>query len=277
MPYRIGTTDPSLTPSLNGTFRSSPLQYVRTAYIRFLQGLFWYQTPGTYHWEPGEDTEIWITDETPIRTDVVGVRPAIAITRAPVTMIGLGMDDMLELDLKTGRKTKSVLMPGTIAINCCSRASQESENIASFVAENMWMLRDSLQKQKFYEIGRNLAIGSPSPAGSIVTGDGGDEWTCTTVTSPFQINRTGTVTPLGQQISGNISIALGLGVEDNTQPEIPQYPTYPIPAYGTGIAYGDRVTTPDSLNLGVEVHQDGSQFVSVGGKRTRIRQSIKIR
>jgi hypothetical protein len=178
-------------------------------YLSFCQGLFAAAPRGSYHWtESLQDSEIIITDENPINVDTVGKRPCISFTRGPVQSYSLGQDDMLSYDFATGKKTKSVLIPGTMSINCCSRVDIESENLAWIIAEQLWMHRELLMKAGFFEIGRQFVVGSPSPPGSIVQGDSADEWYTTTVSSPFQFYRTSSFSPLGQQIVDGIGVQL---------------------------------------------------------------------
>ena len=204
MPSRSTRQDPGVPDS---AFRAAPLRFVRQQYLRFLQGLFWYRPKNSLHWNPDDEmSDIYIADEATMQASAIGTRPAISITRAPVNMLSLGFDDMISLDGRTGRKMKSVLMPGTISINCCSREPQEAEDICWWTAEHLWMLRDVMQRSGFFQIGQHNAVGSPSPAGSLVANDGGKEWYVTTATSPYQIQRTSSITPLGQHIARNITV-----------------------------------------------------------------------
>lgn len=195
-------------PELPNMFRVSPLRFCRVVLVDFLQGLFSYQPRGSYHWEPNESTEIFVSSETPVKTEEIGTKPGFAVVRAPMQMRTLGLDDMADLDLQTGAKTKMVDLPGTMVINALSRSVLESEHLAFAAGEQLWMLRDLLQKLGFYQIGQDLGFGAPSPAGSIVQGDGADGWFVTAVTVPFHIQRTGRVTPLGRQVAKEISLRI---------------------------------------------------------------------
>jgi hypothetical protein len=200
---RIPTTGPQ-----DSDFRNSPLEYVRVLYVRFIQGLFNAAPPGYYHWEPTEDSEIYISDENPMKAETIGKRPAIAVSRGPAQFHSLGLDDMESYNMQTGQKKKSVLVPGTMTINCCSRADLECDRLAWVVAEQLWANRELLLKLGFFEVGRQPVIGAPSPAGSIVQADAGDEWYVTSVTCPWQFNRTTVVTPLGERILQGIDLAM---------------------------------------------------------------------
>lgn len=163
----------------------------------FFQGLFLASPPGAYHWTESDDTtEIYISGEGQVKASVVGVRPSISLTRGPVQFYTLGLDDMLAYDLRTGKKKKSVLVPGTMTVNCSSRVPIETENIAWTCAEQLWLHRELLMRAGFFEIGRMPVIGAPSAAGSIVIAEEGDEWYVTSVSCPFQFYRTSQFTPL---------------------------------------------------------------------------------
>jgi len=240
------------------SFKYSPLEQVRTLYVGFCQGLFAAAPPGSYRWTPSlEDTEIIITDESPIHVDTIGKRPAISFTRGPVQSYSLGQDDMLSYDFETGKKKKSILVPGTMSINSCSRSDIESERIAWIVAEQLWLHREMLMKAGFFEIGRQFIVGAPSPAGSIVTGDSGDEWYATTVSSPFQFYRTSQITPLGREILEAINTNMSLSRVVNQPAAQPQPTLNPVPQFvsTSSAATATSAATADGvpLHLGVDV------------------------
>jgi hypothetical protein len=178
-------------------------------YNAFVTGLFAAAEKGNYHWQEGDDSEIFITDEHPIKTTSIGARPAVSFTRGPIQFYSLGQDDMLSYKFDTGKKTKGVLIPGVMSINCCSRSDLESENIAWWIAEHIWLLREKLMGAGlFFEIGRQPQISAPSPAEGIVTGDGGEEWYCTTVSSPFQFPRMSQFSPLNKDVVNSIALQI---------------------------------------------------------------------
>lgn len=192
------------------SFKYTPLQHLRETFALFCQGLFAAAPPGAYHWSPDlEHTEIVITDENPINAERVGARPAINFIRGPIRFSSIGLDDMVTYEFHTGKKTKEVFVPGTMSINCCSSNDLESEQIAWIVGEMTWLLRELLLGEGgIYEVGREIAMGSPSPAGSIVANDQGSEWYATTLQVPYQMTRRSAFTPLGQTIVQSIEMAL---------------------------------------------------------------------
>lgn len=200
----------SAGPGTSGSnFQDNPLRHVRYLYTTFVQGLFSFRPKGQYHWdEDMKQTEIIVADESVLHTEVLGSRPGISFTRAPVGAYHLGFDDMIRYDASSGRKTKSMLNAGTMVINCCSRVDLESEHLAWICYEYIWLLRELLMKAGFYDVGRGMQVGSPSPAGKIVEGDAGDEWYCTTVTSPYHFQRTSEFTPLNAIMLRELSLRL---------------------------------------------------------------------
>ena len=197
----------------NDLLKYHPIQQVRTLYVEFVQHLFSQQPTGSYKWLPDmEQTEIVITDENVLKASAIGKRPAITFTRGQIQFFSLGIDDMLSYDFTTGSKTKSVLVPGVMSINCISRVDIEAENLAWAVSENLWMNREILMQKGFFEIGRQPVLTAVSPAGAIVQGDMGDGYYLCTVQSPFQIYRTSKITPFNAPQLGEIGLTL------NTEP-----------------------------------------------------------
>lgn len=178
-------------------------------YSSFVTGLFGAAEKGNYHWQEGDDTEIVVTDEHPVKTTSLGARPCVSFTRSAIQFYSLGQDDMLSYKFDTGAKTKGVLIPGTMSINCCSRVDLESESIAWYIAEHLWLLRENLMGTGlFFEIGRQPQVSAPSPAEGIVAGDGAEEWFCTTVLSPFQFPRKSQTYPLNKAVAQNIMLQI---------------------------------------------------------------------
>lgn len=193
----------------DSSFKYTPLRHLRVVFVKFVQGLFGAAPVGSYRWVPDLDnTEIVVTDESPIQTTRLQARPGITFTRSSVQLYSAWVDDMMDFDFRTEKKTKSVLVPGTMSINCISRVDLESEQLAWVIAEHFWLLRELLMKAGFFDAARQITISAPSPAGSIVAGDQADEYFSTVVAVPFQIYRTSAFTPLGRQIVQNIELSL---------------------------------------------------------------------
>ena len=193
----------------DSSFKYTPMRHVRVMFIRFCQGLFYAAPIGAYHWDEDENlTEIVISNENKLDPEVIMKRPGISFTRGPIQFYSLGIDDMMSYEFDIDKKTKAVLVPGTMTVNCISRVPQESEDLAWVVMEHIWLLRDLLMRAGFFEVGRQPQMGSPSPAGSLVANDQGDEFTVTSVSVPYQFSRTSSFTPLGKRIVQSINFSL---------------------------------------------------------------------
>jgi hypothetical protein len=203
---------PTTTPTgafPEDSFKYSPLEHVRSLFVGFFQGLFAAAPLGAYHWDADDEvSQLYISDENPVKAEVIGQRPAISCMRGPVQFYSLGLDDMMDYDFQTGTKRKSVLVPGTMVVNCSSRVPLECERIAWICAEQLWLHREMLLAAGFFEIGRQPAISACSPAGSIVTADSSDEWFVTAVTCPFQFDRTSQTSPLGKRIIKDVGVSI---------------------------------------------------------------------
>lgn len=247
MPLKTTPTSPD--GAFPSDWKYSPLQYVRELFAGFYQGLFNAAPNGAYHWnEDDEVSQIYISNEEPVKAATIGKRPSISFTRGPVSFYSLGLDDMLEYDPRTGEKKKSVLVPGTMVINCSSRVKLESEHLAWICAEQLWLHRELLMRSGFFEIGRNAQVSSPSPAGSIVQADAGDEWYVTTVSSPFQFYRTSAVTPLGKKIIRELAFTLSLRMRGVSQQYVgPGGHCGPIANSGADVPFGVRVCPPPAF------------------------------
>lgn len=212
------------------SFKNTPLEHVRETLTSFVQGLFHGAPLGSYHWEPEEErTEIVIRDENPIQVSTVGQRPAVNLMMGTTQFYSVGMDDLIDYSFSMGQKTKGLLVPGVTNINVCSRTDIEAHNLAWVIAEHIWLLRELLLRKGFFEIGRGISVSPPGPAGSVVAGDQGDEWYCSSLSVPWQFARKSAFTPLGQQVVNSIVArleartprhveSLGWPADDHNQP-----------------------------------------------------------
>jgi len=196
------------------TWAEQPLLMLRKTALAFLQGLFEIGDVGCFKWsEDQEATEIYITDEAVIRSEVVGKRPAISVVRGTVAWGKTSLDERQTSDSITGEKTKTDLLSGTLSFNCCSKVDLESEYLAWIVSNSIWLLRDIFLKDTpLHEFGRGNQIGSPSPAGAIVAGDTEGEWINTPVSVSFYFQNSGKVTPLLTKTTLIKSIEARLGL-----------------------------------------------------------------
>lgn len=254
MAARSPETQP--TPAFpESSFKYNPLMHVRVLFLNFIRGLFAAAPAGSFHWTPDDETtELYVSDEESIQPTVVEKVPAVNIVRGPIQFYNLGLDDLEAYDFSLDKKTKGVLLPGTITINACSRVSVESEHLAFVIADHIWLLRDLLMRAGFFEVGRGIQIGSPSPAGSIIANDRGDEFFVTAVSVPYQFARLSSFTPLGREVVKSIEQSLTVTsercVRSNGAPaQLHEYPFGYYAAFPAGMARG----APTSAGAAVDV------------------------
>lgn len=265
MPSKVIRSAPEREKQLD-SFSERPLYALRRSFVRFVQGLFGLKPPGYFHWDiNNETTEIVITDEHPLNTTQLNVRPGVTFTRGPLQFNRIGVDDLASYDLETETVRKTILVAGVMHINCCARIDIESDDIAWHITEHIWLLRKELiSNTKFFDISSTPAIGSPSPPGSLVEGDGSDEMICTTVAVPFQFVRTGQITPLNREIVKNLDIELS----------VEQHTGSPVPVVSNGIkapsfyAAQNTTTKGDPALLGAQVSKRDNplQVIETGGE-----------
>lgn len=187
----------------------SVLVWLRRAYVRFLQGLFYAAPRGHYHWEENEElSEIQIGMTLNVDVGSVGQRPVITVLRAPVVFKTLGLDDVSRRDMRTGAKQRAMLLLGTMTINVCASAELEADKLAGYCADHLIALRDRLLRAGFFNVAHNIEIGAPSPPGKLLAGDGAREWFCVTIASPFSVSRLTQTTPLAQEVVQAFDVSL---------------------------------------------------------------------
>jgi len=144
--------------------------------ILFLQALYTSAPKGHFHWSDDDElSEILITKEVPIESDVVHKRPVIVLVRSPVAWQGLGLDQLDSESIKTGARDHVDMLSGNLTFNCLSAVPDEAEVIAWLTASHTWLLRRVLMKLGFHDIGQRMQIGSPTPPGQLVRGSSKSE------------------------------------------------------------------------------------------------------
>jgi hypothetical protein len=164
-----------------------PLFYFTRVFLIFLQGLFEQFPTGSYKWSIDEKiTEIEITDQVPIPRTRIEQKPQIVTMRGPAQFGNLTLDQMREVDPKTGAKVRTDLVACTMTLNCIARNGLEAQRLAWIVARHIRTFKRSLQAiGKMHKVGDELAVGPESPPGSFVEGEVDPEWSLVTVQAPF--------------------------------------------------------------------------------------------
>lgn len=163
-----------------------PLLYFTRVYLLFLQGLFEQFDTGSYRWSRDEKlSEISITDQVPIPRENVDKNPAIVTLRGPANAANLSLDQVRDVDVVTGKKTRADLWSTTMSLNCLAKNDVEAQRIAWIVARHIRTFKTSIQRCGMHKIGDEIQIGPVSPPGSLVSGEAEPEIYAVTVFSPF--------------------------------------------------------------------------------------------
>jgi len=202
------TTTPSSTvhstADSGDSYLEDPLNYAVRAFIAFLQTIYEARPAGYYRWHSAvEESELVITEENPVRLAATEQRPAISVVLGPTRFNGSSLDDLVGVSIKNAEERHTDLVPGNMTLNCLSRVRQECRFLGWQSARMLWILRKIfIAETLFHEVGRNIQIGSVTPAGELVVGDTEGEWLAVPVTVPFFLQWSDTVTPLANDWNG---------------------------------------------------------------------------
>lgn len=179
------------------------LKFLRHYFTQMPTDQFQY-TPDTGPFTGGTSetvTEVIITDQGSLGTDTIEKRPVIIVSRTPLNYANLGLDNMLEHNLHTGKRKHTDMMTGQFVINCISRIGLEAETLALSVGKAIKYFRRELQKYGFFQIGQRITIGSESPANAFVSGDSDEDFINVPVSFPFYYQETWSIQPTAQTLS----------------------------------------------------------------------------
>lgn len=189
-----------------------PLLHYTRIYLLFLQGLFKQFPAGCYRWaENEEDTEIMITDQAPIPRDRVEQRPAIATMRGPAQYANMTLDQMRNVDARTGEKERTDLVACTMTINCLAKEGLEAQRIAWIVMRHIRTFRVLIQRSGIHQVGDNVSVGPESPAGALVQPEPDSEMVNVVVQSPFFFQWTEKTVPTDAPLVQNIEAHMRAG------------------------------------------------------------------
>ncbi len=191
-----------------------PLYHFTRIYLLFMQGLFEQFPSGSYRWSDDQKlSEIAITDQVPIPRERVEQTPHIVTMRGPAMYSNLSLDQLRQLDVKTGSKERTDLVACTMSLNCIAKLGPEAQRIAWILMRHIRTFKTTLQRAGMHKIGDDLSMGPESPPGALVQSDGGDaEAVMVTVQSPFFFQWTEVVTPRDAPLLRNIEARLRTAV-----------------------------------------------------------------
>lgn len=151
-----------------------PYKYTTRLYTQFLQGWFNFQPANQFHWEPDtERTEIIISAEAPLDSEVVDKHPSLVVILGPIQWAGLGINNMQAYSVRTGTTRRTDLMSGFFIVYCLARNDVIAMRLAHLVSQGTRSQQPLLEGPGgFHQIARPApSINTPSPPGALVTGD----------------------------------------------------------------------------------------------------------
>lgn len=186
-----------------------PLYYFTRVFLLFIQGLFEQFEDGSYRWNEDEKlSQISITADVPIPRENVDKIPSIVVMRGPANFANLSLDQMREVNLRTGEKVRSDLVSATMSLNCLAKNDVEAQRIAWIVARHLRTFKTTLQRCGMHKVGDELQVGPISPPGSLVSGEAEPELFLVTVFAPFHFMWKETVTPLNAKLLRGVETRL---------------------------------------------------------------------
>lgn len=233
-----------------------PLTHYTRVFVRFLQVLFETFEKGAYHWDADEkSSDITISDQATIRKEDVEKRPAILVSRGPLALTNVAMDQFAgpvlqrdaqgktffksNLDPKSGNRRHTDLSSCTMTYNCLSREGLEAQRIAWITGYFTRALKRVLMKAGLHRVGEEIQFGSESAPGTIVQPDS-NEIVLVSVSVPFYFQDSWSVEPVDKLLLKHVEVALRSG-SGNDAPQT-------VPINGPSI-YGQILEVDNVLSL----------------------------
>ena len=170
-----------------------PLFYFTLLFLSFIQGLFKQRPEGEYKYSEDENiTEIIIADQVTAAKETV---PRIITARGPANYITLFCDDMVKRSLKKDERKRTSLLSIPMTINCIAKLGIEAQELAFFIAHNIWSHRVLLQQHGIHKIDRNFSISPETPTDAIFAPSVVPEGIMVSLIVPFIVRWTVTTVP----------------------------------------------------------------------------------
>lgn len=163
-----------------------PLYYFTRCFLLFLQGLFEQFPEGAHKWSSDEKlTEIAIHDQVPIPKERVEQKPQLVTMRGPAQFANMSLDQMRNLNLRTGEKERTDLVSCTMTINVIAKNGVEAQRLAWIVMRHVRTFKTALQRTGMHKVGDDVQMSPESPPGSFVSGEVDPEFVLISVFCPF--------------------------------------------------------------------------------------------
>jgi len=189
------------TPPLNDgvtTYAGSPLTHTIRTYANYAQNLFKKENYLRLLFsEDEENTDIIIRVGNSINSENLNKKPAVLIHRSgfafnPMSISG----DMSNHNFRTGTTEREAMLQGQIFYTVIARPDHVADEIAWYLVENTWLLKN-VEGGQLFQGSQSYSISPPSNPQGIVQGDMSD-LVAVQVAFPVKLLRRSEVTPMGQ-------------------------------------------------------------------------------
>jgi hypothetical protein len=136
--------------------RHDPARFLTQSVLEFLQQWFGELDPSDkfFYSDDPDQRQLLIADRGAYLLEDRGRVPAVVVKRGRQSFQRqAGIDRMVSMDLKTGRKVHADLQTGSVTIHCfCEARSLEAEELGSLIFEFFNCLDDRLRKYGMFQI-----------------------------------------------------------------------------------------------------------------------------
>lgn len=141
-----------------------PTSFAKDIILKFLQDFFstpdLYDGKNDYLWSlDSEQSQILIADSYTEDLERPDMRPAVILRRGTVRWMNSSLDQMRNLEYRTGAKTHTDLLHADMTAECLSRNGLESELLADIVFQGLQFFAQAIRGRGAFDID-SIAIGS---------------------------------------------------------------------------------------------------------------------
>ena len=214
-------------------FGEDPLTHFSRVFCRFLQVVFATFEKGAYQWNADDKlSDIIISDQSTIASEVVERRPAIILSRGPAALSNIAIDQFAgplldtkgnftpNLDPVSGARRHTDLISCNMTYNCLSSEGIEAQRIAWTAAYATRTLKRSLMRAGFHRVGEDIQVGGESAPGSVVQPDA-KEIIMVSVSVPFYFQDSWSVAPVDKSLLNHVNMALSSETRYSPPPPTP--------------------------------------------------------
>jgi len=189
-------------------FGEDPLFYFTKIFVRFLQVVFATFEKGSYQWQSDlELTDIIISDQGVVGSDVIEKHPSIVCMRGPANWANVSMDQFKGFDFETGARWHTDLVSASMLYNCLAKEGLEAQRIAWIAGYATRVLKRNLLRAGLHRVGEDISYGSEQDADSLMP-DAVKDLKVVQVTVPFFFQDTYSIAPVDNLLLKDLDLRL---------------------------------------------------------------------